>query len=63
MAQPKPEEPPVRTSVAIPAPIDRLWTTIAQERHINKTTVLILAIQEYAKREGIECREPEEAAA
>lgn len=62
MAQPKPEEPPVRTSIAVPAPIDRLWNAIAQERHINKTTVVVLAIQEYAKREGIEYREPEEAA-
>jgi hypothetical protein len=48
------------TSVRLPRRIDRLWSDTAHKMGINRTAVLVTALRDLAKREGVAEREDEE---
>jgi hypothetical protein len=43
----------------LPEPIERLWTATAKKKSLSKTAVFIIALQEYAERNGVTVPEEE----
>ena len=48
------------TSLRVPPHIGQLWDALARKMGLNKTSVLIVALRELAKKEGVPEPEPAE---
>ncbi len=44
------------TSLRLPEAIDQLWEDVSEKLHLPKSTVFILAIQDLARKNGVEER-------
>lgn len=55
--------PNASTSLRVPPHIGRLWEALAKKMGLNKTAVLIVALRDLAKKEGMPEPEPEEGEA
>jgi hypothetical protein len=58
MARPQGRQEVKPTSIRFPKPIDDLWAATAKKMNLPKSAVLIIALRNLAKLEGIP--EPEE---
>jgi hypothetical protein len=53
MGRPEGRQEVKPTSLRFPVQIDALWTATAKKMNLPKSSVLILALQEYAERKGV----------
>ena len=53
MARPRGTQELIGSSIRLPVRIDKLWEAVAAQMGLNKTAVLILAINELADRKGV----------
>jgi len=57
MPRPKPTIPTVYAAFRIPETVGRLWDEVARQTNLNKKSVFIVALQEYARARGISVSE------
>ena len=43
----------VKSSISLPEPINDIWEALARKTSLNKTSVLIVALREMARKEGV----------
>lgn len=43
----------VKSSISLPEPIHTLWEALSKKTSLNKTAVLINALRELARKEGV----------
>lgn len=60
MGRPPGRQPVKPTSVRFPVSVDRLWTATARKMNMPKASVLVLALRELAKREGVQMADDQE---
>ena len=53
-------KPVATTSLRVPPTIGRLWDDLAKKTSMNKTSVLVMALRDLARKEGVTEREDEE---
>jgi hypothetical protein len=59
MPRPKPTIPTVYAAFRIPENVGKLWDEVSRRKNVNKKTIFILALQEYAERNGVTVPEEE----
>jgi hypothetical protein len=52
-------KPAATTSLRVPLAIGQLWDGLAEKMQLNKTAVLVIALRQLAKAEGVAERPPE----
>jgi hypothetical protein len=54
MARPRGSQEMAGTSIRLPVGVDRLWEALAARMAMPKTSVLVFALRQLAKAEGID---------